>query len=103
MTAMTRWMRGFGGSAEGVRELARDATLRLAPGRRGLVVRVSAGSVLVTQEGDPEDHVLAQGRELRLGERGLAVAWALTPARLEVCRATAAEPCSDHGAATLAA
>jgi DUF2917 family protein len=94
---MTRWMRRYGASTDGVRELARDATLRLVPGR-GLVLRVSAGSVLVTQEGDREDHVLAPGRELRLGGRGLAVAWALTPARLEVCRAGADEPCAEHGA-----
>ncbi|MFL5273333.1 MAG: DUF2917 domain-containing protein [Anaeromyxobacteraceae bacterium] len=99
MTAMTRWMRGHGASADGVRELARDATLRLVPGRHGLVVRVGAGSVLVTQAGDPEDHVVTPGRELHLAGRGLAVAWALTPARLEVCRTTATEPCSERGAA----
>src|SRR5689334_9304244 len=96
---MTRWMRAFGASAEGARELARDATLRLVPGRQGLVLRAGAGSLLVTQEGDPEDHVLAPGHELHLAGRGLVVAWALTPARLDVCRVGAEAPCGEHGAA----
>jgi Protein of unknown function (DUF2917) len=70
-------------------ELARDATLRLPRRRGGVVVLVERGTVLVTQAGDPEDHVLAAGGLLHVPEGGLAVAWALSEARLEVCDAPA--------------
>ncbi len=40
----------------------------------------------MTREGDPEDHVLQAGAELRVPGRGLAVAWALEPSRVEVRR-----------------
>jgi hypothetical protein len=45
-----------------------------------MVVRVERGTVLVTREGDREDHVLEAGDELVLPRRGTAVAWAFTPA-----------------------
>ncbi len=63
----------------GRRELAKDATLRLPRGRNGVVVRAEGGSLVVTQEGDPEDHVLGPGEEVHLPRGGLAVAWALSP------------------------
>lgn len=47
-------------------------------------VRVERGTVLVTQEGDLEDHVLEQGGELLVPAGGLAVAWAFTDARVSV-------------------
>jgi hypothetical protein len=56
--------------------LARDATLR--PGRS--VVHVDRGTAIVTQAGDPEDHVLSAGTEYRPAGRGLVVVWALEDA-----------------------
>ncbi len=88
MTTARWWMRRAG-AGQGVHELARDATLRLRAGRAQVALRVTAGCVLVTREGDPEDHVLGSGDELRLSGPGLAVAWALSPARLVVAGGTA--------------
>lgn len=65
-------------------ELAAGATMRLPLGRRAAIVRVARGTVLVTQEGDLDDHVLEAGDELALSGRGLAVAWAFTDAALSV-------------------
>ena len=79
---MTRRVTTFGTTCE-VRE---NATLRM-PAEIGLVVRVERGTVLVTQEGDPEDHVLEPGDELVLTRPGLAVAWAFTDATLAIHRA----------------
>jgi DUF2917 family protein len=58
-----------------------DETLRLPRGLE-LVVRVEHGTVLVTQEGDPDDHVLEAGDALVVPAGGLAVAWAFADARL---------------------
>ena len=72
--------------AMGERKLALDATLRLAPGRRGMAFRVREGCVFVTQQGDVDDHVLGAGEELRFSGRGVVVAWALAPSRVAVVR-----------------
>jgi hypothetical protein len=69
-----------------VRVLGRDEVLRLPSWRDGSSVRVMAGTVIVTREGDPEDHVVQAGSELRLPGRGVAVAWALEPSWVEVSR-----------------
>ena len=61
--------------------LQENATLRL-PAGDDVVVRVERGMVLVTQEGDPDDHVLERGDELVLSRSGRAVAWAFTDAAL---------------------
>lgn len=66
------------------RELSQDATIRLPPGQRGLVVRVERGVLLVTQEGDLDDHVLEPTQELRIPRGGLAVGWALQPATVVI-------------------
>jgi hypothetical protein len=68
-------------------ELERDATLRLGTGRDAVAVRVDRGTVLVTREGDPEDHVLEAGEATMLAGKGLAVAWALSRATVRVARA----------------
>ena len=47
-------------------------------------MRVERGTVLVTQEGDLDDHVLERGDELVLSRSGLAVAWAFTEAALSI-------------------
>ena len=57
-----------------------NRTLRLQPGRDGVVVRCEAGTVVVTFRGDPDDHVLTAGDELTLVGRGLVVVWALSDA-----------------------
>jgi two-component system sensor histidine kinase HydH len=63
-------------------ELAENKTMRLPRLRVPTVVRVERGTVLVTQEGDHEDHVLEQGDELVVRRGGLAVAWAFTEATI---------------------
>jgi hypothetical protein len=63
--------------------LQENATLRL-PAGDGVVVRVERGTVLVTQEGDLDDHVLEPGDELVLSCSGRAVAWAFTGAALSI-------------------
>ena len=65
-------------------DLPRDSTLRVHPGRNGVVLRADAGLLHVTQSGDLEDHVLEPGEELRLPRGGLVVAFALAPSRLVV-------------------
>lgn len=65
------------------RVLQKNATLRL-PAGDGVVVRVELGTVLVTQEGDLDDHVLVPGDERVLSRPGLAVAWAFTDAALSI-------------------
>jgi hypothetical protein len=64
-------------------DLPENTTLRLPDGT-GSIVRVERGTVLVTQEGDLDDHVLEPGDELVLSRTGLAVAWALTDAALSI-------------------
>ncbi len=64
-------------------DLPRNTTARLPDGS-SCVVRVERGTVLVTQEGDLEDHVLERGDELMLTRPRHAVAWAFTDAALSV-------------------
>ncbi len=68
-------------------DLERDATLRVPRLGTGTVVEVVRGTVLVTREGDLEDHVLEPGMTLPLGAQGRVVAWALVPSTVRV-RAT---------------
>ncbi len=86
-TMRDMWRSVWGsGDGEEVRVLARDQVLRLPAWREGSAVRVESGMVVVTREGDPEDHVLQAGAELRVPGHGLALAWALEPSRVEVRR-----------------
>ncbi|HEX9288716.1 MAG TPA: DUF2917 domain-containing protein [Anaeromyxobacteraceae bacterium] len=71
----------------GTWDLAKDATLRIRPGRGGVVLRADRGCLILTQPGDPEDHVLQAGEEVRLPRGGDVVAWALEEARLVVAAA----------------
>lgn len=86
---------------DGARGMARDETVRLVPRREGLVLHVRRGCLLVTQEGDPQDHVLEAGDELRLTGPGVVVAWALSPSDLVVVHDAAApvRPVSLSGSA----
>jgi len=80
------WMRGWGSMdrGPGTWDLARDGTLRVRPGRGGVVLRADRGLVLVTQAGDRDDHVLEAGEEVRLPRGGLVVAQAFEASRLVV-------------------
>lgn len=79
-----RWARG-GGARSRVAvsappqawEAALDWTHPFRPGPDGLVLTCRTGTFLVTQEGDPEDHVLEAGGSFRTRNPGLVVAWAL--------------------------
>jgi hypothetical protein len=71
-------------STGGIWELAENATMRLPGGRFAVIVRAERGTLLITQEGDPEDHVLESGDEIVLPVGGLAVAWALAEAAISV-------------------
>jgi catechol 2,3-dioxygenase-like lactoylglutathione lyase family enzyme len=51
-------------STGGIWELAENATMRLPRGRFAVIVRAERGTLLITQEGDPEDHVLESGDEI---------------------------------------
>jgi hypothetical protein len=81
---MRTWMKSPKGRGEQVVELKRDATLALPRGASGVRVQVRSGTVLVTQAGDPEDHVLRTGEVLTLPPGGLVVAWALTPSTVSL-------------------
>jgi hypothetical protein len=93
------WRSWWTGGGEEVRDLARDQVLRLPGGREGSWIRVDEGTVVVTREGDVEDHVLQAGAELRLPGRGLALAWALEPSRIQVrggAERAAERPAAPH-------
>ncbi len=76
-------MAARGGRGSGRFELARNRTMRIAQ-RGATTIRVDSGVVVVTREGDLEDHVLERGMELAIFEPGLVVAWALEASTLRV-------------------
>lgn len=78
-------------SAGGAWDLDEHEAMSLPRGRAGTAVHVHRGTVLVTQEGDGEDHVLEPGDDLVLRRRGRAVAWALTEATIS-CATSPAGP-----------
>ncbi len=66
------------------RAMAQNGTLPLRPGGRGLSVSCRAGTLVVTQEGDPLDHILLAGQAFRARPRRLVVVWALSDGTLTV-------------------
>ncbi|HEY6006662.1 MAG TPA: DUF2917 domain-containing protein [Anaeromyxobacter sp.] len=72
------------GTAPVAWELAENAAMRVSRRGAAVVVRVDRGTVLVTRQGDLQDHVLEPGDEIRLPRGGLAVAWAFTDATISV-------------------
>jgi hypothetical protein len=89
--------RGRLGKAEGrpgFRRLVRDDTVALRPRRGGLAVLGQRGTLFVTQEGDPEDHVLGPGDRFIAAPRGLVAIWALSDAAVAISPpgGTAGEP-----------
>lgn len=81
---MVAWVGAARAPRADVLRLALDGTARLAPRGRALSISARAGTVLVTQEGDPADHVLAPGDAVRLAARGAVVIWALSDAAVAV-------------------
>jgi hypothetical protein len=73
-------------SRSGRMELPRDATLRLRAGPHGVRIRAESGTVLVTREGDLDDHLMERGDELLITGTGLVVAWALVPSSVVLSR-----------------
>jgi hypothetical protein len=67
-----------------IQELGKDVTLQIPRGRAGMLVKVERGLVLVTREGDRQDHLIAGGSEVLIPTGGVTVAWALAPSRLRV-------------------
>jgi hypothetical protein len=76
---------GRDGVLTSIRGMADNDTLALRPGPGGLALRGHRGTFLVTQEGDPMDHVIGAGDELRTSHRGLVVVWALSDGAIGVC------------------
>lgn len=64
--------------------LSENRTLPLDPSGRGLAVTCRSGTLLVTQEGDPLDHVLGPGEAFLAAPRGLVVVWALSDGAVAV-------------------
>lgn len=94
----TAWKRWFSGQVSETWTLQVGQTANLKGRRREPVaIRVQRGLLLVTREGDFQDHILAAGDEVAFPVRGRIVAWALEPtdaaiqeARLDV---HGAQPC----------
>lgn len=61
-----------------------NGTVRLTPRSGGFRIRAERGVFIVTQEGDPEDHVLPAAGEFRTAATGLVVVWALSDGAFEV-------------------
>ena len=89
------WPRSFTDRGAGSWDLPTDATLRVHPGRNGVLLRADRGLLHVTQSGDAEDHVVAPGAELRLPRGGLVVALALADSQLVVREAPRVRHLSD--------
>jgi hypothetical protein len=88
LSAVLTWMPWSGtGRVERSWQLRRDETSHLSGWHGEVAIRVESGLVVVTREGDPEDHVLRAGEAVVLPPRGKVVAWALQPARATVRRA----------------
>jgi hypothetical protein len=69
-------------SARPVLELADSHAWSAEVGRAGIVIRLLSGTVWLTREGDPEDHVLSAPAVFTSSRRGRLALVALGPARL---------------------
>ncbi len=81
---MATMNRSTSSTIRGAWDLPENATMRVSRRAIAVVVRVERGTVLVTRQGDLEDHVLELGDELFLPRGDLAVAWAFTEATISV-------------------
>lgn len=73
-----------GATAPRVEQMLANTARSLLPPADGLELQCLAGLVVVTQEGDRDDHVLYPGDGYRTDRRGRVVAWALLDTRLAV-------------------
>jgi len=64
-------------------DLAPQAVIQVRA-RVGQRIRCTAGSIWITQDGDPKDHILAQGQIFCADRRGLLLAYAFKRSRLTV-------------------
>lgn len=62
---------------QGNLDLVRGNMVRIEDGR-GMMVRVTSGSVWITEEGDPRDRFVTAGRYLRIVSSGVTLVSALT-------------------------
>ncbi len=53
--------------------------------RAGLAVRCLEGSLWITHEGDPRDHIVVPGQRFVASTPGHLVVNALAPSRVELC------------------
>jgi hypothetical protein len=67
--------------------------------RHPLAIECIAGELLVTCEGDPEDHIVAAGESLEVHRRGRVVVAALAPSRVGVRAPKRGQPGSLRRAA----
>jgi hypothetical protein len=74
-------------------ELELDETWSVVAGRSGIEVRCTRGLVMITREGDPEDHVLPGGGTFVASRPGRVAIWAFQPARLRISAAGEAARC----------
>jgi hypothetical protein len=65
-------------------ELEQERTWSRVVGRRGIEVHCASGLVVITCEGDPEDHVLFGGATFATSRPGRLAVWALHRTRLRV-------------------
>jgi hypothetical protein len=80
-------------------DISEGRTWAVEVGHEGIDIRVLAGMVWVTFEGDPDDHVLEAPARFASARRGKVVLYALSPVRVEV----AARPSHRVGRAAHAA
>ena len=66
--------------------ISRNGTLPFRPAGRRLALTCDAGTLVVTQTGDPLDHVLQPGESFLSARRGLVVVWALSEGAVAVGR-----------------
>ena len=66
---------------QGSLDLVRGNMVRIKDGR-GVLVRVTSGSVWITQEGDTRDRCVSAGGRFRIVSSGLTLISALTPSRI---------------------
>ncbi len=66
------------------RAISKNGTLPFRPAGRRLALLCDAGTLVVTQAGDPLDHVLRPGESFLSAPRGLGVVWALSEGAVAV-------------------
>lgn len=86
----SRWKLFLGRRPPPERLLSLAANQAAALGRPGpgLEVSCTAGLLLVTQEGDPADHVLGPGERIRFTGRGVVALMTFEPAQVRIAAVT---------------